>query len=117
MLNESAFFTLRKLSSCTDINGGFEIMKEIIEHDKPIKFGVKLYSFNGSDYWSFILNEDGKSLLNKAIPKPNFEIITKEDAWVKIITGKLSPLKALYQGNLRVRGDARLAKEILYQLH
>ena len=47
---------------------------------------------------------------------PNLEVITRAKTWWGIAKGTLSPLDALLQGKLRIRGDAELGKRLLRHL-
>jgi putative sterol carrier protein len=60
---------------------------------------------------------NGKSQLQTSkSAKPDFEIVTQKETALQIAKGRLSPLTAFYQGQMRIRGDIELGKRLLARL-
>ena len=94
------------------------------------KIGDKLAkSSEKGDLQASIYDEEGKTthyvlkvangkaqLQTSKIAKPDFEIVTNKETVLQIAKGRLSPLTAFYQGQMRIRGDLELGKRLLARL-
>jgi len=57
---------------------------------------------------------DGKATISsERIDNPDVEIITTPETWWEIATGKLGPQDAFFSGRMRLRGDTRVAQNML----
>jgi putative sterol carrier protein len=57
---------------------------------------------------------DGKATISsERVDNPDVEIITTPETWWEIATGKLAPHDAFFSGRMRVRGDTRMAQNML----
>ena len=52
------------------------------------------------------------SLLSYISDKPDVTLSLKDDDLVALMTGKLNPQKAFFQGKLKVQGNMRLAMKL-----
>src|SRR5229473_188591 len=50
------------------------------------------------------------------IDNPDIELITTPEVWWEMATGKLAPHDAFLGGRMRVRGDTRVAQDILKEV-
>jgi putative sterol carrier protein len=48
--------------------------------------------------------------------RPSLEIVTRAQTWWEIAAGSVSPLQAMIDGKLRVRGDMELGERLLQHL-
>jgi hypothetical protein len=62
---------------------------------------------------SLLLRPRGHRVVSEELPAPDLEVIVRDDAWRAVISGTLSPLVALAEGRLRVRGNIDLGKRLL----
>lgn len=63
--------------------------------------------------WTFELRGRDCRLHRDAATVPDLEIITREATWWEIADGRLSPLDAFTQGQMRILGDTALGSRLL----
>jgi putative sterol carrier protein len=63
-----------------------------------------------------VLDAGKATTSSEAVDDPDVEIITTPDTWWEIATGKLAPHEAFFGGRMRLRGDARIAQDMLKQV-
>lgn len=112
----NAYFTFRNLfeSKNFDLNESFDTICSLIKHPHPVIFRVLIKDDNNYDSWTMETNE--KKITKDDSKDPDFQILTTEDIWKKIVIGQIAPLKAFRLGKLRVAGNYTLAIQILSQL-
>jgi len=67
-------------------------------------------------YWGLELGPEGCKAHTKRMTSPDFEVVIPAGTWWQIAEGSISPLEALGQGKMRIRGDVGLGKLILNRL-
>jgi putative sterol carrier protein len=60
-----------------------------------------------------VMSPLGCEVLQDRADRPDLEIIVPTDTWQQIASGLVSPLEAFGSGRMRVRGDIRLARQIV----
>lgn len=65
--------------------------------------------------WSLEVGPRAAKLLTDAVSQPDFEIITDAETWWRIAEGKLAPLRAFFDGKMRLRGDVDFGERFLRQ--
>jgi len=63
-----------------------------------------------------VLDAGKAATSSEPVDNPDVEIITTPDTWWEIATGKLAPHDAFLGGRMRVRGDTRIAQDMLKQV-
>jgi SCP-2 sterol transfer family len=66
--------------------------------------------------WSLELGPDACSVSAERTHRPDLEVLVTEATWRRLAEGAISPLEALGQGGLRVRGSVRLARQLVWLL-
>jgi putative sterol carrier protein len=75
---------------------------------------IKIVGKEGKS-WSVDLQK-GPEVQSRSVRKPTLEIITKAATWWTMADGRLSPVEAFLNGNLRFRGDEKIAQRLLRRL-
>lgn len=60
-----------------------------------------------------IMSPSGCEVLQDRADRPDLEIIVSADGWHQIASGGVSPLEVFGSGQMRVRGDIRLARHVV----
>jgi putative sterol carrier protein len=80
---------------------------------KAANIRVSLTEADSVTSWSLELSPKGCTVARGGKRKADLEIIlASPDVWLRIASGRLSPLEAFVQGQMRVRGDIALARRI-----
>lgn len=100
-----------------DIAKGFERMAELVGAlDRSACVQVTLGDRRDARHWCLMLDAKGTKILEDRTERPDIEILTTGEVWSKIMAGQISPLEAFGQGQLRIRGDIRLARDLTRKL-
>lgn len=67
--------------------------------------------------WSLELTPGAYQVSTEAVHRPDLEVLVSEATWRQLAEGSLSPLLAFATGELRVRGDIRLAGRLARLMH
>jgi len=84
--------------------------------------GVRLVGDHEREVWFVDFRKPEPRVERVADPAGNyrepidFEVITRPDTWRGIASALLSPIEAFLRGELRLRGDAELAKKVVQKL-
>ena len=111
------FATLRPLvGPRQDVGGSFKRMSERLRRS-----GVRgrlLFRIVGAKpgHWLLDLSRGEFAASKSRAEAADFELLTQQDTWNAIVSGKLSPAEAFLQGKMRVRGDIGLGKRALERL-
>ncbi|MFW9844928.1 MAG: SCP2 sterol-binding domain-containing protein [Candidatus Thorarchaeota archaeon] len=68
------------------------------------------------EYYSYETIEKGGVYSEHPLDKPDVEIFIRKNALLEIIQGKLSPIEAIGQRRMRVRGNIKLALKLYKML-
>lgn len=113
------YATLRPLAGRKrgDLGAMFQSLAERLQATQErgcIRFSI--LGKAGQTQWSLTLDAQGCRAHQEPVERPDLEIVTQEDTWLRIAEGKLSPLVAFARGRLRVRGDEALGQRLLRPL-
>jgi putative sterol carrier protein len=75
--------------------------------------GFRIRSGSTTNHWSLHVRPGGSKVSKGPAQQPNLELLLSAETWLEIAAGGVSPLDMLTQGRLRVRGDLRLARDLL----
>jgi putative sterol carrier protein len=111
------FRSLTERRKKNDLGHTFQRMAEFLggtEERGWVQFRIR----NGEErrYWCLELGPEGAKAHSKRTTSPDFEVVTPAGTWWQIAEGSISPLEALGQGKMRIRGDVRLGRLILRRL-
>ena len=67
----------------------------------------------GGRHSCLIMSPSGCEVLHDRADHPDLEIMVRADAWEQIASGIVSPLEVFGSGQMRVRGDIRLARSVV----
>ena len=114
----TSFFTLKKLggSKFKNPRSALQKMTALLRStDENGRFQFQI--IKGQKTSVFHIEVDGKAgkLYDEKTDRPTFEMITNEETWLEIASGKLSPLKAFMLDKIRVRGDVEAGQRFLKQ--
>jgi len=113
------YATLKKLldRKPEDVAGSLRAMAAILQKTPERgRIHLRLVCDRPSDAWTVEIGAKAPKVSEGASGKPDVEILTREETWLRIADGALSPLEAFVTGHLRVRGDAEMAKRIVGHL-
>lgn len=115
----ASYATLRKLTEPTesDVGKTFQRMAELLKESGEAA-RVQFRILNGEEQlsWAVELEPKVARVRAEAVEHPNLEVITSSQTWWQIADGAMSPVDAIFQGKLRIRGDVELAKRLLNAL-
>lgn len=115
----TSYVTLRKLTEPTerDIDRTFGRMAELLrESGESGRVHFRIVDAQARLSWSLDLNREVCHARAEAIEHPDLEVVTRRETWWQMAEGSLSPLDAIFQGKLAVRGDVELGKRLLKKL-
>jgi len=118
VLGEFAKFKRLTQMNISQPSATFEQMVRSLA-DAPFKGIARFQLWTGSQSESFTISieKGGKTKMEKnSDRKPDLEIITSPETWLLIAQGTLAPLEAFARGLMRVRGDIKLAQQIMNRL-
>jgi putative sterol carrier protein len=117
----SAYFTLKELADPEqrDLGRVFQRMADRSSgsgdhRTRRAQFRI-VAGDGGWSCWSLEVGPAAASLRPERVELPDFEIITDADTWWRIAAGELAPLRAFFQGKLRVLGDVSFGESFLRQ--
>lgn len=98
-----------------DLTGGKSSVEAIVARlaDELKQAGIKgkvQFTLVGGDkpqICGVTVNKTGAVTHKSAIARPDLEVITDAETWMRVMRGDLAPIDALAQRRLRIRGDAR----------
>ena len=62
--------------------------------------------------WSLELGPTGHSVTPEPAHRPDLEVLVTEETWRRLAEGTVSPLEAFGLGDMRVRGNVRVARRL-----
>lgn len=96
-----------------DVAGGFNKVAKALAGSKmtgTIQFTLR--DGRKTRRWCLTLTPGDCLVAEAATDNPDLEIITDASIWAAMAGGKVSPLEAFGSGQVRVRGDIKLAREL-----
>jgi putative sterol carrier protein len=63
--------------------------------------------------WSLNLEEDSCTTTPIRVERPNLEVVTTPETWWQIAEGSVSPISAVLDGSMRIRGDVQLGRRLV----
>ncbi|MEV0177073.1 SCP2 sterol-binding domain-containing protein [Streptomyces sp. NPDC050803] len=66
--------------------------------------------------WTLELGPDACTVSSERAHRPDLEVLVGAETWRQLATGSLSPLEAFALGDMRVRGDIRVALHLMQLL-
>jgi putative sterol carrier protein len=111
------FARLRHLADSS--SGDFVAVLKLVAHQlhaAGIKGKLHVQLLTGKDRWqsaTMLLTNGGAEVLKDATAGSDFEILTDPETWNGVIEGKISPIDAMAQRRMRVRGNLQLGSAIL----
>ena len=113
-----SYFTLKKLagSKHKSPKTAFQKMAKLIRSSQePGRFQFQIVKGGKASFFHIAVEGKQRQLFDTKTDRPTFELITSEETWLQIVNGKLSPLKAFLQNQMRVRGDIEAGQNFLKQ--
>lgn len=114
----TSYFTLKKLGGSKYKTPGSSLQKMTALLKSTNENGSFQFQIaKGKKNSVFHIEVKGKTakLYNEKTDHPTFEMITGEETWLEMVSGKLSPLKAFLLNKIRVRGDVEAGQRFLKQ--
>jgi hypothetical protein len=84
--------------------------------DKPISLYVRMLDGSAVEHWTIESGGRKPSVQRRAPKTADVMIVLRQETWLQIAQGRLSPFDALLAGRLRVGGDTALAKRLAQHL-
>ena len=89
-------------------------------HPRQVSLGFRITG-DVARYWRLFVDPAGFTTAeepaeNGDVAQPDIEVIVGEQTWRSLAEGGLSPMAALFAGQLRFRGDVALAWRVVRQL-
>ena len=82
----------------------------------PVSVDVRLLDGESVDVWALEASQSASQARRAEPDEPDIRVVLKQETWVSIAQGRLSPYDALFDGKLRVGGDLDLAKRVVEHL-
>jgi putative sterol carrier protein len=95
------FERLAELLGASGIRGSLQV--QVLEDEAGEK----------KSYVNVKLGAGQQKTSTRALSKPGVELITRPETWMAIASGRLAPIEAFLQGNMRIRGNTSLALKML----
>jgi hypothetical protein len=98
-----------------DLGRSFERFAETVsgsEIQARVLFRVLASDGRTARPWSLELRPGGYEVSTEPAHRPDLEVLVGEGTWRQLAEGAVSPLEAFALGDLRVRGDIRLAGQL-----
>ena len=104
-----------------DLDETFQRIGEVVgasEVRARVHFGVVQGSGEGEMVrsWTLELGPDACAVTAERVHGPDLDVLVSEETWWRLAAGTVSPLEAFGRGDMRVRGDVRLAGRLVRQL-
>jgi hypothetical protein len=104
-----------------DLGRTFERFGELIggsEVRARVRFGVLQDDGEGETVrsWSLELGPKACAVSAERVHRPDLEVLVAEETWWRLAEGIFAPLEAFGRGEMRVRGDIRLARRLVQLL-
>jgi len=82
----------------------------------PVRLHLQVLVEGAVDHWD-IESGKGEPAANRRPPeRADVMVVLRQETWIRIAQGGLSPFDALFAGRLRVGGDTELAKRVVRHL-
>jgi SCP-2 sterol transfer family len=110
------YATVRRLTGPrdADIAPTFRRMAELLRNCRATgALRCTILSGAKSRSWTLELRDRDCRLRSESKTAPDLEIITREETWLEIARGDLSPLDAFMKGRMRILGDTALGSRLL----
>jgi putative sterol carrier protein len=112
------FAALKDLNGAANVKASFERLGKLLAvSDFSGTVSVQLVDEDRGEQKTsqFVITvANGKAKTSSERPdKPDIEFITTTATWQEVAAGKLTPQEAFFNGRMRLRGKAELARELL----
>lgn len=117
----AAFAPLRPLLKAGDTDLARSVDKlsaKLADFGSQLRLDVTVLEGSSSHAWELTCGGSPSAARRRArrVSKPDVRIVVRQDAWLEIAQGKLSPFDAFVSGRLQVGGDIGLAKRLVKHL-
>jgi hypothetical protein len=93
-----------------------KLAKALGSYGKPARIHIRLIDGDSVEHWEVKAGSPTGSARRKQPKTADVHIVLRNDTWMEIAQGRLSPFDALFGGKLRVGGDVELAKALARHL-